>query len=369
MQKLFAEKNIKYMINKENKFGHKGKLVSYFMPLYELYPYQIEDYVKNFKSLVGKLKDTFNNREQQDAHEYLNFILEGLHEELNLKSSKIYIEENDDNFKFNNEEELGNITWANNLRRNVSFIDSIFMFQLRSNLTCKKCKTTKYNFESNYVFNLPLSLCKLVTVHITLFRLPFKYKVYYDKINKEFKKFKNKEENKDKNITEILCDYYSKELNFEQKKGQTVKISFEFDFEREKCIGDLIKLMRNISLLELEPENIVTINKVNSDIKECQIKHYSELFAYSHDKNKIIKNDVILDKYVDVNDKVYLYIYEVLNTNGFCLINKQYIEKLESNLFSYQITNKKSISKLDDFKNKIPNAKYFIKEKKKRKKI
>ena len=368
MQKLFAEKNIKYMINKENKFGHKGKLVSYFMPLYELYPYQIQDYVKNFKSLVGKLKDTFNNREQQDAHEYLNFILEGLHEELNLKSSKIYIEENDDNFKFNNEEELGNITWANNLRRNVSFIDSIFTFQLRSNLTCKKCKTTKYNFESNYVFNLPLSLCKLVTVHITLFRLPFKYKVYYDKINKEFKKFKNKEENKDKNITEILCDYYSKELNFEQKKDQTVKISFEFDFEREKCIGDLIKLMRNISLLELEPENIVTINKVNSDIKECQIKHYSELFAYSHDKNKIIKNDVILDKYVDVNDKVYLYIYEVLNTNGFCLINKQYIEKLESNLFSYQITNKKSISKLDDFKNKIPNAKYFIKEKKNGKK-
>ena len=82
------------MINKENKFGHKGKLVSYFMPLYELYPYQIEDYVKNFKSLIGKLKDTFNNREQQDAHEYLNFILEGLHEELNLKSSKIYIEDN-----------------------------------------------------------------------------------------------------------------------------------------------------------------------------------------------------------------------------------------------------------------------------------
>ena len=368
MEKLFTEKNIKYMINKENKFGHKGKLVSYFMPLYELYPYQIEDYVKNLKSQVGKLKDTFNNREQQDAHEYLNFILEGLHEELNLKSSKIYIEDNDDNFKFNNEEELGNIAWANNLRRNVSFIDSIFMFQLRSNLTCKKCKTTKYNFESNYVFNLPLSLCKLVTVHITLFRLPFKYKVYYDKINKEFKKFKNKEENKDKNITEILCDYYSKELNFEQKKDQTVKISFEFDFEREKCIGDLIKLMRNISLLELEPENIVTINKVNSDIKECQIKHYSELFAYSHDKNKIIKNDVILDKYVDVNDKVYLYIYEVLNTNGFCLINKQYIEKLESNLFSYQITNKKSISKLDDFNNKIPNAKYFIKEKKNGKK-
>ena len=126
------------------------------------------------------------------------------------------------------------------------------MFQLRSNLTCKKCETTKYNFESSYVFNLPLSLCKLITLNITLYRIPFKYKVYFDKIDNKFKEFKQREENKDK---DILCDYYSKVLTFEQKKDQAVKISFEFDFEREKCIGDLIKLMRNISLLELEPEN------------------------------------------------------------------------------------------------------------------
>jgi len=61
---------------------------------------------------VGKLKETFNNREQQDAHEYLNFLLEGLHEELNIKSSKIYIVDNDDNYKYNTEDELGNIAWG-----------------------------------------------------------------------------------------------------------------------------------------------------------------------------------------------------------------------------------------------------------------
>lgn len=36
MQKLFSNKNLKYMINKENKFGYKGKLISTLMPLYEL---------------------------------------------------------------------------------------------------------------------------------------------------------------------------------------------------------------------------------------------------------------------------------------------------------------------------------------------
>ena len=88
----------------------------------------------------------------------------------------------------------------------------------------------------------------MVTVHINLFRLPFKYKIYYDKINQKFKDYKENKENKEnsnKNITEILCEFYSNELNFEQKKDQAVYVSFEFDFEREKCIGDLIKLIRN----------------------------------------------------------------------------------------------------------------------------
>ena len=67
---------------------------------------------------------------------------------------------------------MENISWANNLKRNTSIIDSIFMFQLKSNLKCRACQTKKFNFESNYIFDLPLSLCKMVTVDIHLYRLP-----------------------------------------------------------------------------------------------------------------------------------------------------------------------------------------------------
>ena len=358
MQKLFSDKNIKYMINKENKFGYKGKLISAFIPLYELYLYQIEDNVNYLKSLVGKFNETFNNREQQDAHEYLNFILEGLHEELNLKTSKIYIEDNDENYKYNTEDELGNIAWANNLRRNVSFIDSIFMFQLKSNLTCKKCGNKKFNFESSYIFNLPLSLCKMVTVRINLYRLPFKYKVYYSKINKDFELYSKNEENINKNITEILCDYYSVKLNYEQKKEQAVHVFLEFDYEREKCIGDIIKLVRKISLLELEPENI-EISMDNPDIKEYKINHYTELIAYFSDKNKIIKNDMILDSFADTNDRIQINVYEVLNSNGFNLINKNYIKNQNFNIYSYKFL-KSNISSIKIFKQKIDNTNYFI---------
>ena len=184
--------------------------------------------------MVGKLKEDFNNNDQQDANEYLNFVIENLHEELNLYSTKRYIEEKDDIHHHNTVEELGNISWANNLRRNASFIDSIFMFQLKSNLKCRKCKTKKVNFETNYIFDLPLSLCKMVNVEIYLYRLPFRYKLYYNKINEKFDKYKNEEKNKKLSLVKILWNYYTNVLTVEEKKEHYVQLHFSFDLEREK---------------------------------------------------------------------------------------------------------------------------------------
>ena len=362
LQKLFMNPEIKYFINKENKFGYKGKFILAFISLYHLYPSRIDDYAYNLKQLVGKFKEVFNNREQQDANEYLNFVLEALHEELNLKSRKRYIEDKDDNYKYNTEEELGNIAWANNLRRNVSFIDSIFMFQLKSNLTCKRCGTKKVNYETNYVFDLPLSLCKIVTVNIHLFRLPFKYKIYFDKINKNFAEFIKLEENKNKNIMDNLFNYYTVKLTYEQKLEHVVHINFEFDFERQKSIGDMIKLLRNISILDLEPEDY-DININNKEITEYKIKHFTDFLVYSYDKTKIIKNDTIIDKFVDINDNLRLNVYEILNTNGLNIIyknnenNKNSISNPEFNLFSYKI-NRKGVVKVEDYEKKLQNTSY-----------
>ena len=357
MQELFANPRLKYFINRNNKFGYKGKFIIAFMSLYQLYPSKIDDYAQNLKSLVGKFKNTFNNHDQQDANEYLNFVLEALHEELNLKSSKRYIMDKDDNYKYNDEEQLGNIAWANNLRRNVSFIDSIFMFQLKSNLTCRKCGTKKVNFETNYVFDLPLSLCKMVTIEVNLFRLPFKYKIYYDKINKNFSDFISLEENKNKDITDNLLDYYTIKLNYEQKLEHNVQTKFEFDFERQKSIGDIIKILRNISILELEPENYEE-NINNQEFSEYKINHYTEFIVYNYDKSKIIKNNIIIDKLLDMNDRIRLNIYEVLNSKGFNLINKNNIIISEINLFSYQIKKKGTI-KFEDYINSVKKTNYF----------
>ncbi len=47
---------------------------------------------KGFKTVVGKIKEQFKGDEQQDSNEYLNFLIDGLHEETNLRKFKPYIE-------------------------------------------------------------------------------------------------------------------------------------------------------------------------------------------------------------------------------------------------------------------------------------
>ena len=117
-------------------------------------------------------------------------------------------------------------------------------------------------------------------------------------------------------------------------------------------------LVRKISLLELEPENI-EISMDNPDIKEYKINHYTELIAYFSDKNKIIKNDMILDSFADTNDRIQINIHEVLNSNGFNLINKNYIKNQNFNIYSYKFL-KSNISSIKIFKQKIDNTNYFI---------
>ena len=357
LQQIFLDPKINYFINRTNKFGNQGKFFDIFKNLYWIKLSQVGDTVLNLKKMVGKLKEDFNNSRQQDANEYLNFVLDNLHEDLNLHSTKRYIEEKDDIFKHNTDEELGNISWANNLKRNTSFIDSIFMYQLKSNLKCRKCNTKKVNFETNYIFDLPLSLCKMVTVEIYLYRLPFIYKLYYDKINTDFSNFIKKDENKNNSIIKNLWKYYTNVLSIENKKEYASKLHFYFDLEREKTMIDIIKIIRKIKPLQLEPENIQeTFN--NEKITEYEIGHLTDLITYSKEKNKIIKPNSAIDKYVNIEDKIILNIYEILNSNG---LNKIFEEKNKHviNLFFY-FTKKNFNLGLDNFREILKNSKYSL---------
>ena len=355
LQKIFLDIKVNCFINRTNKFGYEGKFLDIFKSLYWIKNSKVGETVLNLKKIVGKIKEDFNNSRQQDANEYLNFVLDSLHEELNLHSNKIYIEEKDDLFSNNTEEEVGNILWSYNLKRNTSFIDSIFMFQLKSNLKCRKCLTKKYNFENNYMFDLPLSLCKMVTVEIYLYRLPFRYKLYFDKIDKNFAEYIKKEENKNFTISKNLWKYYINVLSSEEKNKYEVKLHFSFDLEREKKMMDITKILRGIKILELEPENYNEVTN-NENFIEYKMEQLTEFITYSKEKKKIIYPHFDIDKFVNSEDKIILNVYEVLNSKGIQLLLED--EAYNINLYSYFYKNTLT-GNLDDLRKLLHNSKYM----------
>lgn len=73
---------------------------------------------------MGKICDQFAHGEQQDAMEFVSFVVDGLHEEVNLRKTKPYIE-NEESFN-RNLVDLSLEQWANGLRRDWSVFYFLF---------------------------------------------------------------------------------------------------------------------------------------------------------------------------------------------------------------------------------------------------
>jgi ubiquitin carboxyl-terminal hydrolase 8 len=129
---------------------------------------------KGFKHTIGKINENFRGDEQQDAQEYLNFLIDGLHEETNLRKLKPYIENPESDGR--DLIELGLESWSNSLRRDWSFVFFAFYGQLKSTLECLTCKKESTNYE---VFtSIPVSLAEpsQLLLNVIVHRLPSKIK-------------------------------------------------------------------------------------------------------------------------------------------------------------------------------------------------
>jgi len=109
---------------------------------------------KTFKESIGKFNDQFAGNEQHDAQEFLNFLLDGLSEDLNRIQEKPYIQAPDSDGR--PDSELADIWWSNHLKRDMSIIVALFTGQYKSLLKCKDCKYESARFEAFTVLTLPL---------------------------------------------------------------------------------------------------------------------------------------------------------------------------------------------------------------------
>ena len=295
--------------------------------------------VLTLKRLAGELNEDFNNKKEHDVYEFLNFRISTLHEgiKLNYNKKNLLIDNNSGNENNNSLDEIGNIHWSKSLLKNASIIDSIFKYQLRIESKCKTCGNIINNFENNYILNLPILKNRLIQVEIYLYKLPFQYKLYYAEINEKFENYIKQEQNLNKSLIINLWNYFVDELNLEEKKNQSLILHFNLELESDVTMIEFVKLLRRMKLLELENEKLKKI-KMNDDILLYEVEHYTNLITYSKEKNKIIYPEEELDKYSNIDNKIIINVYEVLNLKGIKKVFEEFNKiNFKMNLYSFTL--------------------------------
>ncbi|XP_050984475.1 ubiquitin carboxyl-terminal hydrolase 2a isoform X1 [Labeo rohita] len=108
-----------------------------------------------FKTQIQRYAPRFVGYNQQDAQEFLRFLLDGLHNEVNRVT--IRPRGNMEDFDHLPDEEKGKKMWAKYLEREDSKIVDLFVGQLKSSLTCSECGYCSTVFDPFWDLSLPIA--------------------------------------------------------------------------------------------------------------------------------------------------------------------------------------------------------------------
>lgn len=182
LSNIFNNDRHKSQINRDNPLGHGGKLV-------EVYSELIKDiwsnnYTKvspyNFKHTIGEFKPQFSGYQQQDSQEFMSFLLDGLHEDLNRIKKKPYVKTLESHGR--SDDIIAREALRRYLLRNDSEIIDLCFGQLRSHVICTNCghESTTYDSYSSLSLPIPTNRNKPITVIVHLLpygSLPIKVQV------------------------------------------------------------------------------------------------------------------------------------------------------------------------------------------------
>lgn len=126
-------------VNTDNPLGTKGKVVFFYAKLLnELWNKSNSSFSPSaLKNAIGKHNPMFSGYSQHDSQEFLNSLLDTLHEDLNRVYKKPYVELEDSNNR--PDEVVARCFWEGHLQRNMSIVVDLFQGQYKSTLQCPKC--------------------------------------------------------------------------------------------------------------------------------------------------------------------------------------------------------------------------------------
>lgn len=146
-------------INVDNPIGQQGKLAIAFAKwLDEMWTGDEPVVVPaKLKRVIGHFAPSFEGFQQQDSQELLQFLLDGIHEDLNRVTSKPLVEAVEGNGT-ESTTELAEAAWAGHLLRNNSVVVDLFQGQLKSTVVCPTCDKVSVTVDPFMTLSLPISV-------------------------------------------------------------------------------------------------------------------------------------------------------------------------------------------------------------------
>uniref|UniRef100_A0A4W3K0H6 ubiquitinyl hydrolase 1 n=1 Tax=Callorhinchus milii TaxID=7868 RepID=A0A4W3K0H6_CALMI len=166
LRDYFHDRSFETEINYNNPLGTGGRLAIGFAVLLQAlwkgthHAYQ----PSKLKAIVASKASQFTGYAQHDAQEFMAFLLDGLHEDLNRIQNKPYTETVDSDGRL--DEVVAEEAWDRHKMRNDSFIVDLFQGQYKSKLVCPVCYKVSITFDPFLYLPVPLpQKQKVLTVY------------------------------------------------------------------------------------------------------------------------------------------------------------------------------------------------------------
>ncbi|XP_023561668.1 ubiquitin carboxyl-terminal hydrolase 19 isoform X15 [Octodon degus] len=156
LRDFFHDRSFEAEINYNNPLGTGGRLaIGFAVLLRALWKGTHHAFQPSkLKAIVASKASQFTGYAQHDAQEFMAFLLDGLHEDLNRIQNKPYTETVDSDGR--PDEVVASEAWQRHKMRNDSFIVDLFQGQYKSKLVCPVCAKVSITFDPFLYLPVPL---------------------------------------------------------------------------------------------------------------------------------------------------------------------------------------------------------------------
>ena len=328
-------------INTENKLGSCGKIAKTYKKLLKQLWKENEEYIypNKFRDIFIQYERQFSGYGQHDSNEFLIFLLDILHEDLNKITDKQYIEikEKKEN---ENDDQAALRWWKSHTKREDSIIVNLFHGQYKNKVVCCECGKNSITYDPFMIMSLPLPSGRYNLMIKYFGYTPGDYHEFNIGINEKticseielkiiesLNAFSEDKKNEKKRNNKIVI----KKRRTNKKKVKADNNNYSNNVDNNEFNNEI-----NINSLEFvlltKNKNIYKILEKDESILEYIIKGY-EIVAY--EKETITNTNINNNKFENNTsiENIYFYLINYINKQFLCIYPYIY----EHYLFQYPL--------------------------------